>query len=444
MNETSALWIPVGPAPIDATGFGVAGGVSGRVWTIAVSTNFDREGTAAIYLGIDGGGVWRSVDFTKSVPTWIPLLDHFPASFPLNRQVGLANIGALGIDPNNPWIIYAGSGDPADRGPNAYGQGLLKSIDGGNTWSLLSLGASTFTPGFARIFVDPTDVSGNTVYTVGGFGPNSPLRGIFKSNDGGATWNNIQNDIPAAVAVSDLDYAVIGNNLTLFAGVNDTTGRNGGVNGIWRSDDGGQSWAQMFIVPLTDVKGQPVQVNTIGLIKLAADRTPGTPHGVFAAISVGNTLANVFKLVGRNWMPSGNGLTAMNTTSAQSIGIAPDGSIYLGGVNDSRQNGLFQSMDGGATWKSIDVGSNGLRPHTDQHAWAFFAGAVYCGNDGGIYRFVPLPNQAPGPGTWESLNASSLQTILSQGLGTHPQYPNVILESGISVDSDTAKARPIA
>src|SRR5579884_4487555 len=105
MNDLSAQWIPVGPAPEDASGFGVAAGVSGRVWTIAISTSFDQSGTAAMYLGIAGGGIWRSTDFTTPAPTWIPLTDHFPATFPLKRQVGLQNIGAIGVDPNHPWII---------------------------------------------------------------------------------------------------------------------------------------------------------------------------------------------------------------------------------------------------------------------------------------------------------------------------------------------------
>jgi hypothetical protein len=68
MNETSARWIPVGPAPEDASSIGVAGGVSGRVQAITVSTDFDHKGTAAMYLGIAGGGVWRSTDFTQPAP----------------------------------------------------------------------------------------------------------------------------------------------------------------------------------------------------------------------------------------------------------------------------------------------------------------------------------------------------------------------------------------
>src|SRR5262249_24148415 len=122
------------------------------------------------------------------------------------------------------------------------------------------------------------------------------------------------------------------------------------------------------------------------------------------------------------WQATGTGLPAFRIGSALALGVSPTGAVYVGGVNNSAENGLFTSQDNGVTWSSIDVGSNKMLPHTDQHSWGFYAFGVYNGNDGGIYRFSPPPF-APGIGTWESLNTPSLQTILSQGLGLHPQYP---------------------
>jgi hypothetical protein len=431
-TPTPGFWIPVGPAPEDASGFGVGGGVSGRVWTIAVSPNFDHRGTAAMYIGVAGGGVWRSTDFLRVIPHWIPLTDHFPPSIPLARQVGLQNIGALGVDPNNPWIIYAGSGDPDPySGGNAYGQGLLKSTDGGNTWRLLSLGPNPSTPGFARILVDPTDHSGSTLYVAGGLGPNSPLRGIFKSNDGGNSWSNIQNGMPSKLAITDIDYAVNGDKLTLFAGVNDLTGKAGGVNGIWQSTDGGNSWSQMFIFPLVDRKGRTTTTPMIGLIKLAIDHMSGSPHGAFAAVSDNRTsaeLINVFRLEQGIWKPTGIGIQGnISTHAALAIGISELGAVYVGlGGDTTSTDGIYQSLNGGASWVSIHPGANNTKPHHDQRCWGFFAGRVFEGNDGGISRFIPASGQAA-PGTWESLNTPGLQTILAEGLGLHPQYPNVML-----------------
>jgi hypothetical protein len=385
------------------------------------------QGTAAMYLGTAGGGVWRSTDFTTTTPTWTPLLDHFPPSFLLPRVRGLSNIGALAVDANNPWTIYAGSGDPDDRGPNAYGQGMIKSVDGGHTWKLLDVLPNPFSPGFCRILVDPTDISGDTVYAAGGFGPSSAFRGVFKSSDAGASWSNIQAGMPNNVAVHDIDGYSLSDRFTLFAGITDASGTNPGANGIWVSEDGGASWQQMPLGPLSDLgNGTVVSPSAIGLIKLAAGSvsTSGLTVGAaYAAISNGNRLMNVFKLTFGQWLPVGaNGLSAINTTSAQAIGLSPSGEVYVGGVNDARQNGIFRSGDGGASWQTIDVGANGRRPHTDQHAWAFFGGATFNGNDGGVYVF------GPNAGSWNDLNTSSLATILTQGVGAHPQSPEVILE----------------
>jgi hypothetical protein len=416
-------WIPIGPAPEDATGFGVAGGVSGRVWSIAISANFDGRNTAAMYIGIGGGAIWRSSDFQTSMPTWEPLLDHFPPTFQLSRVRGLSNIGALAVDPHNPSVIYAGSGDPDDRGANNYGQGMIKSGDGGTTWQTLEVITNPFSPGFCRIFVDPTDATGNTVYAAGAFGPGSPSRGIFKSTNAGIKWSPIDTGIPTDVAVHDIDFTVNARGaLTIIAALTDAGGNDSSVNGFWQSPDGGGSWTQMPVSALTDLAGGTDQASDIGLIKLAADHTPGTPFGAFAAVSKGESLMNVFKLVNGQWTPVGaSGLRAFGTGSGQAIGIAPSGEVYVGGVNTTVQNGIYWSTNGGSSWKSIDLGTNNVRPHTDHHSWAFFDGMIYNGNDGGIYRFNPS-NRA-----WESLNTASLQTVLSQGIGIHPQYVNTLL-----------------
>lgn len=438
MDHTNDHWIPVGPAPEDMSALNNAD-VSGAVWTIAFSTDFDGQGTPAMFIGTAGGGVWRSTNFTSASPTWSPLTDHVPSLVPVDRQIGLLNIGALAVDPNHPRTIYAGSGDPTGSNGNAYGRGMLKSTDGGNSWSLLTVAAATFAPGFTRIIVDPTDHSGNTVYAAGGFGPNSPLRGIYKSVDGGANWALAQGGMPGAIAITDLDFTVSDGQLTLFAGVNDTTGRNSGANGIWQSTDGGRSWAQMLIRPLTDLQtGQRVTKSAIGLIKLAADHTPSAPHGVFAAVSnaTSSTLLNVFNLAGRIWEPCGLGIQGIiSTYAALAVGLSESGGVYVGMNADSTAtDGIYQSPDGGSTWASILMGTNGVRPHHDQRCWGFGAGIVFEGNDGGIYRFNPAP--VLGPGVWESLNTTSLQTILSNGFGLHPQYPNVMVEG--SQDNGTA------
>jgi hypothetical protein len=424
-----AQWFPIGPAPEGAGGFGVTGGVSGRVWSIAFSRNFDQHGHAAMYIGTAGGGVWRSTDFSQPLSTWTPLTDHLPGSVPFNSLIGFQNVGAVAVDPNHPWIVYASSGDPAGPGPNSYSGGMLKSTDGGNSWMFQALNRNPFAPGVSRIFVDPTDSSGNTVYATGGFGPNSPLRGLFRSKNGGTTWNPINGNLPSPVAITDLDYLVSGNQLTLLTGVVDTTKANGTINGIYQSTNGGSSWSRMQISPQTDLKNQAVTNASLGLVRLATDRTEGSPHGAYAAVSDSSTanLINIFKLEANGWKPVGSGISGITSAwGALALGVSELGIVYVG-MGNASQDGIYQSTDQGAHWSSIFPGSNGNRPHHDQRSWGFFNGQVFEGNDGGLFRFVPLANGKAGPGDWQSLNSPTLDTIMANGIGLHPHYPNVLL-----------------
>src|SRR5207249_4463079 len=90
----------------------------------------------------------------------------------------------------------------------------------------------------------------------------------------------------------------------------------------------------------------------------------------------------------------------------------------------------------GNSWDWIGEGTNQIVPHTDHHAWAFLDGAVYNGNDGGIWRFNPLPGHQQGPSTWDNLNTLGLQTNLLMGMALHPTDPESALEG--SQDNGTA------
>ena len=330
-----------------------------------------------------------------------------------------------------------------------HSRGLLKSIDGGDSWELLTLGGADPSRGFARIFVDPTDPSGATIYACGGFGPGSEFRGIFKSVDGGTTWSSAQSGIPAGkgVGVADLDYIIQNGKITLLAGVTDAFSVQPAANGIWRSLDGSSSWSPMPFAPLRDLTGIPYAPSDIGTIRLATDRTPDAPRGAYAAVTrrpeqtpkQPDAILNVFKLTGDEWIPvRGRGLASDAPTSgALAFGLSEIGWLYLGmGADQDGTDRIFESRDRGANWSSIYSFSKG-RPHHDQRCWGFGGGQVFEGNDGGIYRYRPSPGA--GKGTWQSLNTSSLQTTLVQGIDLHPQYPNVILagnqDNGVALRS---------
>ncbi len=127
------------------------------------------------YIGFDNGGVWRSTDFGS---TWEPLFDKEPTG----------SIGAIAVAPSNPNVIYVGSGAGIIRPDLSVGDGMYKSTDAGKTWRHLGLRETQM---IAHIDVDPKDPNRLFVAALGHpYGPNSE-RGIFRSTDGGATFQKV-------------------------------------------------------------------------------------------------------------------------------------------------------------------------------------------------------------------------------------------------------------
>src|SRR5690242_6544555 len=127
------------------------------------------------YFGAVGGGVWKT---TNGGETWKPIFDSQP----------IASIGALAIAPSDPNIIYVGSGEADFRSDLTYGNGVYKSTDGGNTWSNIGL---RDTQHIGRIIVDPRNPNTVLLAALGhAYGPN-PERGVFRSTDGGSTWQKV-------------------------------------------------------------------------------------------------------------------------------------------------------------------------------------------------------------------------------------------------------------
>src|SRR5579871_5758166 len=136
------------------------------------------------YFGSVGGGVWKT---TNAGRTWHPIFDAQP----------IASIGAVAVAPSQPDTVYVGSGESDMRSQISYGNGMYKSTDAGKTWRHIGLDN---TRQIARVLVDPRDP--NLVYVAAlghAYGPN-PDRGVFRSKDGGATWQKVlfkSNDVGA-------------------------------------------------------------------------------------------------------------------------------------------------------------------------------------------------------------------------------------------------------
>jgi len=190
--------------------------------------------SAVYYFGADGGGVWKTTDGGN---VWKPIFDSQP----------IGSIGALALAPSNRNIIYVGSGVNGVYSDIAYGNGIYKSVDGGETWQHLGL---EDTRHIARILIDPRNPDIVLVAALGhSFGPNED-RGVFRSTDGGKTWKKVlyKDNLTGAVDLCfepgnpRVAYA------TLWQGIRKPGQKGtsfGPGSGLYKSVDGGLTWAQI-------------------------------------------------------------------------------------------------------------------------------------------------------------------------------------------------------
>jgi photosystem II stability/assembly factor-like uncharacterized protein len=186
------------------------------------------------YIGFDNGGLWRSTDFGS---TWVPLFDNQPTG----------SIGAIAVAPSNPSIVYVGAGAGIIRPDLATGDGVYKSIDAGKTWTHLGLRDSAM---IANIEVDPKNPNRLFVAALGHpYGPNAE-RGIFRSTDGGASFEKVLykdeytsgNDVRIDPTQPNTVYAALWQQQQGFF----ENGAFGGSDGgIFKSIDGGSTWKQL-------------------------------------------------------------------------------------------------------------------------------------------------------------------------------------------------------
>src|SRR5579864_3603964 len=187
------------------------------------------------YFGSVGGGVWKSIDDGR---TWMPVFDSQP----------IASIGAIGVAPSNPNIVYVGSGEADMRSQISYGNGMYKSTDAGATWTHIGLDN---TRQIGRVLVDPRDPNVVFVAALGhAYGAN-PDRGVYRTRDGGATWQRVlfkSNDVGAIdlafdPSTSQTIYAALWNTRRPPWSVYPPS--YGPGSGLYKSTDGGDSWQQL-------------------------------------------------------------------------------------------------------------------------------------------------------------------------------------------------------
>ena len=236
------------------------------------------------YIGVNNGGVWKTTDAGR---TWFPIFDSQPTG----------SIGALAVAPSNPNVIYVGSGEGLRRPDLSTGDGIYKSTDAGNTWQHLGLRDGQQ---IANILIDPQDPNRVFVAVLGHpYGPNSE-RGVFRSTDGGETWQKIlykDDDIGAAdLAFDPKNPQIIYTDLWSSRRPPWTTGNplEGHSGGLFKSTDGGETWH-----PLT--KGLPT--NAQGLGRVGFGISPSSPNRIYALVDAAPEVGGLYRSddAGESW-----------------------------------------------------------------------------------------------------------------------------------------------
>ena len=311
------VWRSIGPATM-----------GGRIDDIAVG---DKHGTT-IYLGYATGGVWKT---ETNGTTWRPVFDDQP----------FTSIGSIAVAPSDPNIVYVGTGEPNNRQSSSFGGGVFKSSDAGKTFTYVGLKE---TQSIGRILVHPTNPNVAYVAAVGHmFGPNAE-RGLYKTTDGGKTWNNtkfIDNDtgfIEIAMHPTKPDTLLAAS----YQRRRQPWGFNGGGagSGIWRTDDGGKSW--------TKLSGNGLPTNPIiGRIGLGFSKS--NPNIIYAQIEVGasgGTGAGVND-DGSLVVPGQRGGGGAPAEGAEPGAGRGGGGRGQAAPPDPNKSGVWRSDDGGKTWQ---------------------------------------------------------------------------------------------
>lgn len=417
-KSTTALdpvnFTPLGPRPL----LGSGGGFAGRV-NVVVS---HPTNPAIAWLGADGGGIWKTTNCCDAATTWAIKTDGIP-------EIRASAIGDLVLDPNNPNVLYAGTGDLRFGSFSFGSNGVLKSTDGGETWTVK--GAEVFNPfyppsanGFpqyqaiGKVVVDPNDSNRLVVGT---------KTGLFLSYDAGETWTGpcltngftSQRQDTTGIVLRDVGatteaFVAIGTR-GFETPVQPNLNQNG-ANGIWRGTLPASGCPTDFVAvsrpdngwPAGSAGGTPTPANPLGRIDIAI--APSNDQVIYAQVAAINAASpNILGVwrstdAGTNWTQVTTGdVSGAGTQSWYNAGLTVSptdpNTVILSALN------TFRSTTGGSAFANIATA-----PHVDHHGRAYVAGdpnRLLIGTDGGVYYSGNAQAASP---TWLSLNAT-LNTI---------------------------------
>jgi photosystem II stability/assembly factor-like uncharacterized protein len=289
--------------PFDSLHFRSIGpaSMSGRISDVAV---YEHD-PSIFYVGTAHGGVWKT---TNGGTTFEAELQHD----------GLMSVGDVAVSQSNPDLVWVGTGESNNRQSTSWGDGVFKSTDGGRTWTNMGLHASRY---IGRIVIDPRDNDVVFVAAAGSLWGSGGDRGVFKTTDGGRTWNQVlkvdedtgANDLVMDPSNHDILYAATYQRRRAACCMNG----GGSGSGIWKSTDGGAHWTRL---------------------------TGGIPEGPLGRIGIDisrlrpNILYAVIEgPVDPNAAPAAGGRGGRLSRGA-----------------DKTPTGLYRSDDAGATWRKVN------------------------------------------------------------------------------------------
>ncbi len=296
------------------------------------------------FIGVNNGGVWKTTDAGR---TWNPIFDGQPTG----------SIGALAIAPSNSDIIYVGSGEGLRRPDLSTGDGIYKSVDGGQTWKHLGLRDGQQ---ITNILVDSHNPDRVFAAVLGHpYGPN-PERGVFRSLDGGVTWKKVlyrDDDTGATdLAFDPANEQILYTDLWSSRRPPWTTGGplEGHAGGLFRSTDGGDTWK-----PLTT--GLPT--NQQGLGRIGFGIAPNQPNRIYALVDANPEVGGLYRSddAGESWKKVNNDPRIWGRGFDFAwVRVAPDdqNTIYINNTS------TYRSTDAGLNFTAIKGAPGG----DDYHA----------------------------------------------------------------------------
>ncbi len=335
------------------------GTMSGRITSI--DGTLKDEGKT-IFIGTAGGGVWKS---TNAGASYKPMFDKYCQS-----------IGALAIDQQTPSTIYVGTGESNMRNSVSIGNGMYKSTDGGDNWKKIGLDS---TEHISRIIINPQDP--NTIYVAapGALWSNSKHRGLYKSTNGGETWEKIfyidEKTGCAEILMDPNNPSILFASMWEFRRQPYSFNSGGKTSGLYKTTDGGKTWKEI-------TNGLPPK--PFGRIAMCL--APSDPKQMLAIVESNKTGLYISADGGESWKSQS---ATMNTVARpfyfSTIAVDPKDPkrVYRPAFQ------FAYSSDGGYSFS--EASSDGGWVHSDMHAiWInpFYTNIIYVGTDGGMYTSI--------------------------------------------------------